>query len=141
MGPKYNNPKIDEFGIGKSLILYNADALAIYEEVFLLEGVFNADTLGENGIATGGKNISNYQISLINKAPVKRVIVILDPDAFQNSIRIGLQLSFHKEVKLVTWEGDQDVNDLGKNESLKRVNNTPWLLYNDILKLKYETGI
>jgi len=137
-GPKYNNPKIEDYGIGKSLILYNADALAIYDEIYLLEGVINADTLGENGIATGGKNISDYQISLINKSPVKKIIVVLDPDAFENSIRIGLQLVFHKEVKLVTWEGDKDVNDLGKEESLKRINKVPWLTYNDILKIKHE---
>ncbi len=138
-GPKYNNPEIEEFGVGKSLILYNADALALYEEVSLLEGVLNAETLGENSIATGGKNISDYQISQVNKSPVKRVIVVLDPDAFENSIRIGLQLAFHKEVKLVTWEGDKDVNDIGREEALKRINALPWLNYNQILKLKHET--
>jgi hypothetical protein len=135
-GPKYNNPEIEEFGIGKSLILYNADALAMYEEVALLEGVINAETLGDNGIATGGKNIADYQISLINKSPVKRVIVVLDPDAFENSIRIGLALSFHKEVKLVTWDGDKDVNDIGRKEAQNRILSKPWLNYNDILKLR-----
>jgi len=136
-GPKYNNPKIDEFGVGKSLILYNADALAIYDEVFLLEGVINADTLGENGIATGGKSVSDYQISLINKSPVRKVTVVLDPDAFGDSIRIGLELSYHKAVRLITWEGDKDVNDIGKKEALKRINKSPWLTYNEILKLKH----
>lgn len=137
-GPKYRNPQIEEFGIGKSLILYNADALAIYDEVYLLEGIFNADTLGDNAIATGGKNISDYQISLINKSPIKRIIVVLDPDAAINSIKVGLKMAFHKEVKLVIWDGDKDVNDLGRKRSLKKVNKASWLTYNEILKLKHE---
>jgi DNA primase len=140
LGPKYQNPQIEEFGIGKSLILYNADALAMYEEVYILEGVLNAETLGDNALATGGKEISDYQISLINKSPIKRVVVVLDPDAFDNAIRIGLQLTFHKEVKLVTWDGDDDVNDIGKEETMKRIDNSRWLSYNDILKLKNEKG-
>ena len=48
------------------------------------------------------------------------------------------QLAYHKEVRLVTWEGDQDVNDLGKEEALKRINKVSWLSYNDILKLKLD---
>jgi hypothetical protein len=136
-GPKYNNPKIDDFGVGKSLILYNADALALYDEVFLLEGVLNADTIGENGIATGGKNISDYQISLINKAPVKKVSIVLDPDAYEDSIKVALQMVFYKDVRLVTWEGNQDVNDLGREEAMKRIESKPWLSYNDLLKLKH----
>jgi DNA primase len=138
VGPKYQNPRIEDFGTGKSLILYNADALFMYEEIYLLEGVFNAETLGVNGIATGGKNISDYQISLINKSPVKKVTIVLDPDAINNAIRIGLQLVFYKEVRIVTWEGDQDVNDIGKKEALKRINESPWLTYQDILRMKNE---
>jgi DNA primase len=140
VGPKYQNPRIEDFGTGKSLILYNADALFMYEEIYLLEGVFNAETLGVNGIATGGKNISDYQISLINKAPVKRVIIVLDPDAINDAIRIGLQLAFYKQVKIATWEGEQDVNDLGKEESLKRISKSPWLTYNQLLRMKNEKG-
>lgn len=140
IGPKYQNPRIEDFGTGKSLILYNADALFMYSEIYLLEGVFNAETLGANGIATGGKNISDYQISLINKSPVKRVIIVLDPDAIKNAIRIGLQLAFYKEVKIVTWDGDKDVNDIGKTEALRRIDKSPWLGYRDILKMKNETG-
>ena len=139
-GPKYQNPEIEDFGVGKSLILYNADALAIYDEVYLLEGVFNAETLGDNAMATGGKEISDYQISLINRSPVQKVVVVLDPDAFESSIRIGLQLAFHKQVKLVTWSGDKDVNDIGKEEAIKRIEASPWLSYNQILKLKHESG-
>lgn len=35
-GPKYNNPEVDITGLGKSFIIYNADALEIYRTVFYL---------------------------------------------------------------------------------------------------------
>lgn len=57
-GPKYNNPEVDVTGLGKSFIIYNADALEIYRTVYICEGAINAETLGENGIATGGKAVS-----------------------------------------------------------------------------------
>lgn len=137
-GPKYNNPKIDEFGIGKSLIIYNLDALSMYEEIFLVEGVINADTLGEQAIASGGKKISHYQVSSMLKSPAEKFSILLDPDAFEDSIKIGLQMSYHKQVRLITWEGEEDVNDIGRKETIKRVNKIPWQSYNDILKLKFD---
>lgn len=137
-GPKYNNPKIDEFGIGKSLIIYNLDALSIYDEIYLVEGVFNADTIGDEAIASGGKKISHYQISAILGSPVERVNILLDPDALEDAIKIGLSMAYHKKVRLVIWEGEQDVNDIGKKETLKRVNKVPWQGYNDLLKMKHD---
>ena len=136
-GPKYNNPSIEEFGIGKSLIVYNLDALAMYDEIYLTEGVFNADTIGDEAIASGGKKISHYQISAIIKSPVKKINMLLDPDAIQDSIRIAMDMSFHKKIRLVMWEGDEDVNDLGREETLRRVNEVPWQSYNDLLKIKF----
>jgi len=136
-GPKYQNPTIEDFGVGKSMIMYNMDALAIYKDVYIVEGVINADTLGDNALATGGKKIAQYQISMINKSDVERVIMLLDPDAIDDSIKLGMELSFHKEIKLVHWEGEDDVNDIGKDETLKRVEKSNWLTYNDLFKLKH----
>lgn len=139
-GPKYNNPKIDEFGIGKSLIIYNLDALAIYDEIYLVEGVINADTIGDNAIASGGKKISYYQISAIIKSPVEKVSIILDPDALEDAIKAGLLMSYHKDIRLIIWNGNEDVNDIGRKETFRRINNIPWQSYNDILKLKLNHG-
>ena len=35
-GPKYNNPEVDVTGLGKSFIIYNADALEIYRTVIFV---------------------------------------------------------------------------------------------------------
>lgn len=141
-GPKFNNPDIEEFGVGKSLLIYNIDALSIYDTIYLAESALNAETMGENAIGIGGKKISFYQLSLIIRAaPLKEVIIILDPDAWNEAIELGLDLVFHKNVRLVKLPGDADINDIGKKEVLKFVNKSNLLSYNDILRLRHENTI
>ena len=138
-GPKYINPKIEDFGLGKSLIMYNFDALALYDTVYLVEGVINAETLGDQGIATGGKKISHYQISGIMKSEVENIIILLDPDAIQDAIRVGLEMVYYKNLKLIELPEDKDVNDIGKRKTLRYVKKAKWLSYNDLLKMSHET--
>ncbi len=137
-GPKYNNPSIDDFGIGKSLILYNMDCLAVYNTIYLVEGVMNSATLGDNAIATGGKKISGYQISMMLKSQAEEFILLLDPDAVVDAAIVGLKLINHKRVKLVILPGDNDVNDLGYDRTLKEVNKVDWMVYNELLRIKNE---
>lgn len=136
-GPKYLNPEIEDFGIGKSLIMYNIDALALYETVYLMEGVFNAQTLGDQGVATGGKKISHYQVSMLIKSDVENVIILLDPDAMEDAVRVGLELAYHKNIKLIELPEDQDVNDIGQKKTLRYVDKAEWLSYNNLLKMKH----
>jgi DNA primase len=138
-GPKYRNPAIEDFGIGKSLIMYNIDALGLYTTVYLVEGAINAETIGDQGIATGGKKISHYQISMILKSDVKNVIILLDPDAIKDAIKVGLDMAYHKKLKLIELPEDHDVNDLGQKLTLEYVEEASWLTYNDLLKMKNET--
>ena len=140
-GPKYINPSIEDFGIGKSLIMYHIDALAIYDEIYLVEGAINADTIGDDAIASGGKKVSRYQVSMIIKSDVEKVNILLDPDAIEDAIQMGFDLSFHKKVRLITWDGNEDVNDIGKEETLRRVNSTNWMSYSDLLKIKNEKRV
>jgi len=137
-GPKYINPTIEEFGIGKSLLLYNIDALAIYSHIYMVEGVFNADTLGDNAIATGGKKISKYQISMMIKSKAIKYTLLLDPDAMEDSVKLAMSLSYHKKVRVVALPDDNDVNDLGKKKTLKIVRKVGWMNYHELLKLKDE---
>lgn len=136
-GPKYKNPNIEKFGVGKSMVMYNADALAIYDKVYLAEGLFNADTIGDQGMASGGKKVSNWQVSMILGSKVNEVILVLDPDAIQDAIKIGLGIVFHKRVKILRLPDNQDVNDLGKEFTLELEKSTPYLTYQDLLKLKH----
>ena len=139
-GPKFNNPPIEDFGVGKSTLIYNRDALYLYKRVFIVESVLNAETIGDNGIVLGGKKISNYQYSDIVNSPVEKVIILLDPDAYKEALELGLRLVHHKKTKVVLLTGDNDVNDLGKYTTLNIVREYPYDKYNRLLikKKDYE---
>src|SRR5690606_20249091 len=51
LGSKFKNPAIEDFGIGKNMLMYNVDALAIYNKIYLVESATNAITLGNNAVA------------------------------------------------------------------------------------------
>lgn len=135
-GPKYNNPEVDVTGVGKAMILYNRDALETYETVYLCEGAINAATLGEQAIASGGKAVSRYQVNLIIKSQVKKVILLLDSDAKDKALELGMELVQYKKVKVVYLPDGKDVNDIGKAETMKLVYSTPYQTYNELLQLK-----
>ena len=137
-GPRYNNPDTSESGLGKSFILYNKDALEMYKTVFICEGAINAQTMGERGIASGGKAISRYQINEIIKSPVERIIILFDPDAKHNAIDLALKLVQYKKVKVVFLPEGKDVNDLGRKETLRRIYQVHYQNYQELLQLKMQ---
>ena len=137
-GPKFLNLSFEEYPIGKNLIIYNHEALFIYEKIRLVESIMNAETLGENAIAINGKNLSPYQFSQILKSPTTHCEILLDRDAWIHGIHIALKLSPYKHVKLVNFKDHRDVNDLGKLKTLKRIFKNRYLTYNECLKLKNE---
>lgn len=137
-GPRYNNPDTTDSGLGKSFIIYNKDALEMYKAVFLCEGAINAQTMGEKGIASGGKAISRYQINEIIKSPVERIIILFDPDAKGDAIDLALKLVTYKKVKVVFLPEGKDCNDLGRKEVLKLVYRVHYQTYQELLTLKQQ---
>lgn len=136
-GPRYNNPSKDITGLGKEFIIFNRDALDMYRTVFICEGAINAMTMGERGIATMGKAISQYQTNILIKSSVERFIILLDPDAAHYAINLGLKLVSFKKVKVVILPfKDKDVNDLGKHKVMKYVYQTHYQSYQDLITLK-----
>lgn len=135
-GPKYNNPDTSDTGLGKSFILYHKDALYMYKTVFLCEGAINAETIGERGIASGGKMISRYQINEIIKSPVEKVIILFDPDAKDRAIDLAFKLINFKKVKVVFLPDGEDVNSIGRVRTMKLIYSTHYQDYSELLKLK-----
>ena len=137
-GPRYKNPEnqIDE--VGKSYILYNEDALFLFKKVYLCEGAINATTMGEQGISSGGKDISKYQINKILNSPVERVVIMFDSEWFAKlkAIELALQLAPMKKVKVVFFPPGKDVNDIGCKASKRLSRETSYMNYNDLVKLK-----
>lgn len=137
-GPRYNNPPKDITGLGKEFIIYNSDALGLYNQVFICEGAINALTMGENAVATMGKAVSRVQINKFIKSPVKRFILLLDPDAKKQSIDLALKLVNFKSVKVVYLPEGEDANSLGRKEVMKLVWATRYQDYQDLITMKNE---
>lgn len=137
-GPRYNNPPKSVTGLGKEFLIFNEDALELYSQIYICEGVFNALTMGERAIATMGKAVSTYQINKLIKSPVKRFILLLDPDAKKQSINLALKLIDFKSVKVVYLPEGEDVNSIGKKETMRLVWRTRYQSYRQLITMKNE---
>lgn len=136
-GPKFNNPEVEEFGLGKSFIIYNKEALYLYRTTWVVESVTNSETIGENACAMGGKSLSAVQINEIIKSPCEKIIIGLDRDALDKAIKLAFKLVEYKKVKVVVMDDDRDINDIGRKESLLKAYNSRYLKsYQDVMKLK-----
>lgn len=140
-GPKMKNPKEDDFGIGKSNILFNGDALFIYNRIHVVESITNGLTIGPTAVGLSGKDCSDKQFSYLLASPAKEIIIALDPDAYVKALELGMKLVNYKKVKVVRlptkWQGkDVDVNVLGKKAYKAFVKSTPWMTYMDLFRLK-----
>lgn len=133
-GPKYNNPTETEIGIGKSQLIYNVDSLKLYNTIYIAEGVFNAETWGNNCIAFGGKHPSPFQINLLTRSKVKRFIILLDPDAKKEAYQLAIILSSAlKKVKVIELPPEEDINSLGRKKVAKIIYNTRYDTLNKLI--------
>ena len=133
---KFNNPDSEQFGIGKTELIFNEDALQVYSTIYVVESVINALTLGANAIAIMGKKISQIQLSKILRSPCKRIVICLDPDAYIEAIQLGLKLVEYKKVKVIRFPDKKDVNDIGKKWVMEQRKITPYHSYLDLIRLK-----
>lgn len=78
----------------------------------------------------------DYQLNELIKASCQRYIILLDFDAQKYAIELALKLILYKRVKLVLFEDSRDVNDLGKKAVLKKVYQTRYTTYQELIKLK-----
>jgi len=138
-GPKFNNPKYEDFGIGKNQVIYNGDALTRYKEINILESWTNAWTLGRNSISLNGKTLSPKQLTMLLKSPVELFNILLDHDAWAYSLELALALIDYKKVRVVWFEDHRDVNDLGRATTLELIDQSPVLTkFQQIIALKNE---
>lgn len=131
-GNKFTNPTEEEIGIGKSQLIYNRDALYMYDTVWIFESITNCLTIGDNTIGLGGKSLSAWQKSEIVRSPCKNIIIGLDEDAYDLALKMAHELAQHKKVKIILFPKDQDANDLGKKETKLLAKATPYLTQQQI---------
>lgn len=86
--PKYDSPPIDKS------VLYGYDDID-KRHVIVVEGMFDKLAVGESSVAVLGKSITDEQISLLAKKSVSRVTVVLDGEAWPESVKMA-RLVFDK---------------------------------------------
>lgn len=132
-GPKMKNPANEDFGIGKSSLIYNQDALFIYKTINIVESITNCLTLGDNTIGISGKSISDYQLSMVLNSPCDNVVILLDDDAIAKAIQLAMMMVNFKKVKLIKMPKEKDVNDIGRKATKELIKTTTyegWVYYN-----------
>ena len=103
-----------------------------------MESATNALTWGDSAFGIGGKVLSDYQFGEIIKSPCEEVIIILDPDAIAWAIKAAMKLVFHKRVKVVQLDNDDDVNSIGKDKTKEYIKKFNWVAYKDLMKWRNE---
>lgn len=135
VGEKFKNPTKNECGVGKSEVIYNIDALSLYERVWLFESTTNALTIGDNAIGTGGKSLSVWQKNKILQSQVKDIIIGLDDDAYKFGLKLAMELVNYKRVKVLRFPKDKDANNIGRKATIELHKQTNWQTYTQLYKL------
>ena len=139
---RYKNPLKEQTGVGKGDVLFNEDALHLYETAFIVEGWADAVTIGENGVSTQGWSLSQRQKRLIMSSEVDRLVFV--PDAgvdgtgksfYEKALESATSfINSGKEVYVLdlnVLDSGKDINELGKDVIMG--------LYNSSEPMDFET--
>lgn len=128
---RYKNPPQEEFGVGKSEVLFNEEALYMYDKIYLMEGWADAASIGNNALSIQGKSLSPFQWDIIKSSPVKEVVVISDLGAEMEALEMLEQLYKSKKTKLIKLtqfkDLGKDVNAIGADKVLAIESQTPYI--------------
>jgi len=106
---KYKNPIAE-----KDKIIFWENLIDWNQDIFLVEGAFDGLFL-ENSIPMLGKHMSELLFETIYNNAKKNVIICLDGDAWENSVKLYHELNggeLYQKIKVVKLPIDQDVCDL-----------------------------
>jgi DNA primase len=141
---KYKNPAADQFGVGKSEILYNEDALHLHDEIWIVEGAIDAETMGDFVVASMGWNLSTIQKSKILKSKAKSLVFVPDKknetkDFYLEAVKTAMYFMDHKDVYVIDVDrmaGDgKDINELGKAAFIEERKKTKKMTYSKIMEI------
>jgi hypothetical protein len=131
--PRYKNPEAAEYGVGKSDVLFNEEALYLNDKIFLTEGWACAATFGQTGVSMQGSTPSTIQKNIIIKSDIKEVVVVPDAGYYMNGLQTARDFINHKEVKVLNLDHfeaqgkGKDVNEIGLQPILDLEKSTPLL--------------
>jgi DNA primase len=106
---KYKNPEAP-----KELLIFNESRIDWEKDIFLVEGVFDAFFV-PNAIPLLGKFLSDLLWETLYEKAKARIIVCLDPDAWEDSKKIYNKLNggkLYKRIDIIKLPGENDLGDL-----------------------------
>lgn len=117
---KYLNPESD-----KDKIIFNEGLVNWDSTVYLVEGAFEMLSFPVNIIPMLGKTLSTTLFMKLNEYK-PNVVVLLDPDAYKNSIELFYMLytiyvGCEERVKLVKLPTEEDLDELRRNKGMDEV--------------------
>lgn len=96
----WDEPDNDDFkkvlnpvGVSARHVLYNYDNAIEYDEIIITEGFMDACKVGEDAVATNGKNLHPQQVEHLTNAGIKKVVLMWDADAWSDGARKKNKLS------------------------------------------------
>lgn len=111
------NGLADDNQYSKRNTVFNLNRARYCKDLVLVEGVTDALTVGEQGIATFGKQVTNEQVELIlaNIQPEQNLFIMLDRDADTEASKLADKIQpKHKNTYIVLNPTGQDANSLGR---------------------------
>ena len=111
--PKSINPTSGVNTINKSDVVFNLNNAKKHGVVVVTEGIFDAATVGDFGVDLFGKTLAVKQLMQLIRADLEAAYIMLDPDALEDAIKMGMLLSKHIPTYLCNLKGG-DPNEVGR---------------------------
>ena len=129
-GMKYKNPPISKNVIGFELFI-NWD-----EPIILCEGVFDAIAIKRNVIPLFGKTIPKKLMKKIYEKQVKTIYILLDSDAYWDSIKMTDVLMRNGiNVQLIRLK-DKDPSEMGFKKVIDVIKQSSTTSFSDLIRMK-----
>lgn len=119
------NTKTNDY-LGKGDVVYNLETALQQPTVILTEGVPDALTLYPYGVATFGKQITEFQKGLLVQTlrPEQNLVVMLDMDASYLLTQTAKDIyKYHKKTFMVFNPTRMDANSLGRDKAFEVIKN------------------
>lgn len=110
----------------KRTVMFNLNLAKHYESLVLVEGVTDALTVGSQGIASFGKQVTDEQVKLLlaSLKPAQKLYIMLDRDADKQASNLADKLyPKHNNTYVVINPTGRDANDLGHEKTWEVINN------------------
>jgi hypothetical protein len=102
-------------GMDKREVLWNYDNARRSDTVVVTEGVYDAARVGRCAVATLGKYVSEKQALLLQQY-WRHIVILLDPDAMKEAVRLRSLFAPTVDVALVTLQGYKDAGEAPRTE-------------------------